>query len=138
MELLTIFVLFAIFLIIISLYNFSEQKSLKKKRSGQDITTFIEYFSGETICKSICIEVYHSLQKHTWFRDFPVHPKDDIAKIYGICEEDFVDAIVELAEMCNRQLPSDEEIENGNVTTILLVEDLVRFLSSLDKIVEDR
>lgn len=133
MELLTIFVLFAMFLIIISLYDFWKQKSLKKRRKGQNIITFIEYFSSEAICESIYIEVYRYLQKHTWFSDFPVHPKDEIATVYGICDEDFVDTIVELAGICKRQLPS-EEVENENLIPILTVEDLVKFLSSLDMI----
>jgi len=106
----------------------AQQLSLKKARQGQNIITFTEYFSGEGIPDYLCREVYRYFQNLLWIRDFPVHPKDDLAKIYGLSDEDIFDTVVALTEVCGYQLPLGKETIGRPIGNIVLVEDLVRFL----------
>lgn len=102
--------------------------SLKQARTSQSVISFPEYFSGEGIPESLCREVYRYLQKGVCVRDFPVEPKDDLAKIYGLYDEDMVDAAVEIAEVCGDQFSSDGETAGRQFGNIVSIEYLVRFL----------
>jgi hypothetical protein len=61
------------------------------------------------------------------FDDFPVRPQDDIAKIYGIVDEDLDDLVLEVAEANNLVVPTEPDEEQEPIAT---VEDLIRVIAS--------
>jgi hypothetical protein len=108
------------------------QKKLKEERQGENFTTFMNYFSEEEISENICFQVYRYLQNSDIrFNDFPVHPTDDLGKIYGICEEDLDEAVLEIAKNCECQISNINN--NRELNPVRTVEDLVRFLMSFDR-----
>ncbi len=103
------------------------QKKLKQERQGENFTTFMNHFSAEEISEDICFQVYSYLQdSDIKFHDFPIHPTDDLGKVYGISEEDIDESVLEIARNCSCQISSINNIREMN--SVRTVEDLVRFL----------
>jgi hypothetical protein len=91
---------------------------------------FINYFIKKGISEALVHSVYKYLQNWMSFYEFPVRPQDKIAVIYGICEEDLDDLIIEIAKINNYDVPKDTNYWGRPIIT---VEDLIRFIDSFPK-----
>ena len=111
----------AVFLAGNGLLRYREYK-FAKARTGQGFNEFVAYFSGEDIPLYKLREVYDYFQKLQSVKDFPVLPTDDLYKVYGICDEDVDDAVVELASRCRVTLPATFE-------PVRTIADVVRLLN---------
>ena len=105
------------------------QKRLARMRSGRGFEEFAAYFPAEMYPRDKLREVYKYLQSLQWVKNFPVDPNDDLCKVYGVCDEDLDDAVLELAERLRKRSPTDADIEGQ--PPVRTVADLVRFLSRL-------
>jgi hypothetical protein len=102
-------------------------KRLARSRSGTGFDDFAAYFSAEQIPQDKLRVVYEYLQDWQSVKDFPVHATDDLYKVYGICDEDLDDAVVELAAKWSVVLPADV----GGIAPLHTVADLVHLLARL-------
>ena len=102
-------------------------KRLAKTRRGMGFDDFLAYFAGEQIPRDKLFVVFEYLQEWQSVKDFPVHPTDDLCKVYGMCEEDIDDAVIELAEKWRVLLPAEFE----GIDPIHTVAELVRLLAGL-------
>lgn len=110
------------------------QKKLKEERQGENFTTFMNYFSEKEISENICFQVYRYLQNSDIkLHDFPVRPTDDLGTVYGICEEDLDEAVLEIARNCGCQISNINN--NRELNPVRTVEDLVRFLISFQRVI---
>lgn len=108
------------------------QKKLKKERQGENFTTFMNYFSEEEISENICFQVYRYLQNSDIkLHNFPIRPIDALGTVYGICEEDLDEAVLEIARNCGCQISNINNIRE--MKPVRTVEDLVRFLMDLQR-----
>ena len=114
----------AIFLAGNGLLRYREHR-LAKARTGQGFDEFVAYFSGEDIPLYKLREVYDYFQNWQSVKDFPVLPTDDLYKVYGICDEDLDDAVIELASRCHVKLPATFD----GVEPVRTVADVVRLLN---------
>lgn len=81
--------------------------------------------------RQIALEVYQYLQEPQTRPGFPVNPRDDLYKVYGIWNEDLDDAVLELAKKCGCKTPTTGLLEG--IAPIKSVEDLVKLLVHLRK-----
>lgn len=102
-------------------------KRLARSRSGIGFDDFVGYFSAEQIPQDKLRVVYDYLQDWQSVKDFPVQATDDLYKVYGICEEDLDDAVVDLAAKWRVVLPADF----GEIAPVHTVADLVHVLARL-------
>jgi hypothetical protein len=103
------------------------QKRWKEERQGENFTTFMDYFLGEEIPENICFQIYTYLQSvDINLQDFPIRPTDDLGTVYGICEEDLDEAVLEIARRCDCPMTNI-----SNMRAIKTVEDLVRLMVNL-------
>ncbi|WP_353928952.1 hypothetical protein WJM97_11490 [Okeanomitos corallinicola TIOX110] len=110
------------------------QKKLKKERQGENFTTFMTYFSEKEVPENVCFQVYSYLQNSDIkLHDFPIRPTDDLGKVYGICEEDLDEAVLEIARNCG--CPILNINNNRELTSVKTVEDLVRFLINFQRVI---
>lgn len=109
-----------------SLLRYREKK-LADSRRGQGFDDFTAYFSGEDIPRNKLRHVYDFFQRWQSVKDFPVHPTDDLYKVYGIVEDDVDDAVVELADRWRAKLPPNFE----GLRPVRTVADVVRLLHQL-------
>jgi hypothetical protein len=87
----------------------------------------MDYFLGEEIPENICFQVYTYLQSvDINLQDFPIRPTDDLGTVYGICEEDLDEAVLEIARRCDCPMTNI-----SNMRAIKTVEDLVRLMVNL-------
>lgn len=100
---------------------------IRKSRKDDKPEDFTDYFVGEGFSESLVLSVYHHLQDCIGPKDFPVRPRDNVAKIYGIVDDDLDDLVVEIAEANQLVLPLVTGYWQKPVVT---VEDLVRFIAS--------
>jgi hypothetical protein len=102
-------------------------QKLKKERPDNDLNTFMRSFEHEGINERLLREVYHYFQHITSGVDFPVLPTDRLYEVFGLCDEDLDDAILEIAERSGCQTPTTEEVKG--LPPVRTVEDVVRLLS---------
>ena len=114
----------AIFLAGTGLLRYREHR-LAKARTGQGFDEFVVYFSGEDIPLYKLREVYDYFQNWQSVKDFPVLPTDDLYKVYGICDEDLDDAVIELASRCRVRLPATFD----GLEPVRTIADVVRLLN---------
>ena len=100
---------------------------LARGRRGTGFENFVAYFSGENVPRDKLRVVYEYLQDWQPVKDFPVQATDDLYKVYGICDDDLDDAVIELAGKWRVVLPYDLT-GLGPVNTVA---DLVLLLSRL-------
>ncbi|MCU0568950.1 MAG: hypothetical protein MUF49_20420 [Oculatellaceae cyanobacterium Prado106] len=103
---------------------------LKRQRQGQSLESFLRYFVVDDIPETLAAEVYRYFQKLQQVRNFPVSPEDDIEKVYGLRDENLLDAIAEIAQNCRYPVPPDNDPIWGQAL-IVTIEDLVRFVDLL-------
>ena len=102
-------------------------EKIAKRRSGQGFNEFAAYFLSEGIPLYKLREVYDYFQNWQLVKKFPVLPNDDLYKVYGICEEDLDDAVVELANRWRVRLPETFE----GLGPVRTVSDIVHLLNQL-------
>ena len=102
-------------------------KRLARSRRGSGFDDFVAYFSGEQIPRDKLYVVYEYLQDWQSVKDFPVYATDDLSKVYGICDEDLDDAVVDLAAKWRVVLPDNF----GETAPLHTVADLVHLLARL-------
>ena len=128
MQLLLVLIGSVVIVLVLSWLHYVRAKRLAESRRGTGFENFAAYFWAEQIPQDKLRVVYDYLQD--WQRpvkDFPVHATDDLYKVYGICEEDLDDAVIELAEKWRVSLPARFE----GVDPVHTVADLVRLLARL-------
>ena len=116
---------FAVLVLAVALVNHYRAKRLARNRSGMGFDDFVAYFSADRIPRDKLFVVYEYLQRWMSVEDFPVHATDDLCKVYGICEEDVDDAVIDLAAKWRVVLPADFE----GVGPVHTVAELVRLLA---------
>ena len=109
-----------------SLLRYREQK-LADSRRGQGFEDFATYFSGENIPLNKLHLVYDYFQRWQSVKNFPVHPNDDLYKVYGIVDDDVDDAVIELAGEWRAKLPATFE----GLRPVRTVADVVHLLHQL-------
>ena len=108
-------------------------KRLAKGRAGLSICQFVRSFDYRHVDTTIIRAVYEGLQGWTTFgiKQFPVMAADDLAKVYGLEDEDLDDFAERVAQTTRRAWG---DLENnpfyGKVTT---TQDLVLFLNRQPK-----
>ena len=102
---------------------------MARERGTYSLDQFLDHFSTETIPERILLEVYRYFQNLQTARDFPVHPADDLYKVYGVWNEDLDDAVIELARKCGCKTPTNENV--AGINAVQTIEDLVRLLARL-------
>jgi hypothetical protein len=118
---------FAAIVLVAALMFHYRAKRLARKRRGIGFDDFAVYFSSEQIPRDKLFAAYEYLQGWQSVKDFPVLATDDLCKVYGICEEDVDDAVIDLADKWRVALPADFA-GAGPVNTVA---DLVRLLANL-------
>ena len=107
-------------------FTYYRAKKLAQSRRGTGFENFAAYFWAEQIPRDKLRVVYDYLQD--WqqpVKDFPVHATDDLYQVYGICDGDLDDAVLELAEKWRVVLPARFE----GVDPVRTVADLVYLLA---------
>jgi hypothetical protein len=108
-------------------------KRLAKRRAGISICQFVRSFDYRHVDTTIIRAVYEGLQGWTTFgiKQFPVMAADELAKVYGLKDEDLDDFAERVAQTTRRAW---SDLENnplyGKVTT---TQDLVLFLNRQPK-----
>ena len=97
-----------------------------KMRTGQGFDEFVGYFSGAGIPRDRLREVYEYFQSLQSVKNFPVQADDDLYKVFGICNEDVDDAVLELAKRWHRKLPASSDLPVE--PPVRTVADMVRLL----------
>ena len=122
----------AIFMLIAIVYERIKFRRLAAERVGENFDTFRAAFDGEGMLEEAVRAVYEYFQRRVnWMPAFPVRPADDIARMYGIVDEDLVDAVEEIVRGCGRRLPP---LVKGEPPTVLVtVRDLVRAIANCPK-----
>ena len=78
-----------------------ENCSLKRDRSEQTYACFARFFADKGIPHSLLEGAYNVLARKSLFGNFPVHPKDSLARVYGIdCYRD--DEVVDLLNLIEK------------------------------------
>lgn len=103
---------------------------IRRKRKEDKKENFLIYFVDKGISEPLVLSVYQYLQNWMSLSDFPVRPKDNIADVYGIVDEDLDDLIIEVAEINNFEIPANTNYWQEPVIT---VEDLILFIVSFPK-----
>jgi hypothetical protein len=116
----------ASFLAANSLLRYRDKK-LADSRRGQGFGDFTAYFSGEDMSLDKLRLVYDYFQSWQYVKDFPVHPDDDLSKVYGIVDDDVDDTVIELAAGWRAKLPATFE----GLGPVRTVADVVRLLHRL-------
>lgn len=98
-------------------------------RSPYSQEQFLDYFSNDAVRPDVVREVRRYLQTFQGITDFPVRPDDDLYRVYGLCDEDLDDAVIEIAETCGCATPTNEAVEG--MAPVQSVEDLIKLLSRL-------
>ena len=107
--------------------------NIAKMREGKKFDDFLEYFSRESIPKTICYQVYSYLQNiDSNFNNFPIYPTDNLGLVYGICDEDLDEMVLELIDLLGYQIPTRNILRQ--MKPVKTVEDLIKFLASLQEI----
>jgi len=114
-------------LLVANLVSRHRERKLASQRSGQGFDGFAAYFYGQGIPADKLYEVFNYFQDLQTMKNFPVLPDDDLYEVYGICDEDVDDAVIELAAKWRVRLPPDAEW--GSMGTVSTVADIVRLLS---------
>jgi hypothetical protein len=127
MRVLLILAGFVALVLAAALVNHYRAKRLARQRSGIGFDDFVAYFSADQIPRDKLFAVYEHLRGWMSVEDFPVHATDDLCKVYGICEEDIDDAVIDLARKWRVVLPVDFEV----VSPVNTVAELVRLLAQL-------
>ena len=109
-----------------SLLRYREQK-LADSRRGQGFEDFAACFSGENIPLDKLRVVYDYFQRWQSVKNFPVHPNDDLYKVYGIVDDDVDDAVIEMADGWRAKLPATAK----GVRPVRTVADVVHLLHQL-------
>jgi len=104
-----------------------KEERLKAQRKGENMETFFASFSNTQVDERLLREVYQYFQGATLSKDFPVRYTDNIDKVYGICDDDLDDAILDLANLCGYRTPTTEEVKH--LKPIRTIEDLVKLLA---------
>lgn len=104
-------------------------REIAKRRSGLGFNDFVAYFSGEDIPLHKLREVYAYFQNWQSVENFPVLPADDLYRVYGICDEDVDDAVIELADRWRAKLPPTFE----GLRPVRTVADIVHLLNRLPR-----
>lgn len=102
-------------------------KALARSRIGMDFDDFAAHFSARNIPHDKLRVVYEHFQDLQTVRNFPVLATDDLYKVYGICDDDLDDAVIELAAKWRVILPDKFE----GVAPVRTVADLVHLLARL-------
>ena len=118
---------FVVIVIAAALVHHYRTQRLAKDRRGIGFDDFAGYFTGAQIPRDKLFVVYEYLQGWQSVKDFPVLATDDLCKVYGMCDEDLDDAVIDLAEKWHVVLPTDF----AGVQPVHTVADLVRLLASL-------
>ena len=126
-QVLIILFAFVVLFLVVTGVNHYRAKKLARIRRGIGFDQFVAHFSGERIPRDKLFVVYEHLQRWQTVKDFPVLATDDLCKVYGICEEDLDDAVIDLAEKWRVVLPADFQ----GVEPVHTVADLVRLLANL-------
>lgn len=105
------------------------EQRLAQKRRSYSLADFVEKFSSEGIPERIAVEVFRYFQNVQTTKDFPVHPEDDLYKVYGVYNEDLDDAVVDLADRCGCGPPTNEKVKG--LDPVRTIEDMVRLLGRL-------
>jgi hypothetical protein len=108
------------------LRRYREQR-MATQRVGQGFADFVDYFSDPDIPIYKLREVYEYFQNWQSVKEFPVDPNDDLYKVYGICDEDVDDAVVELAHRWQAKLP----LTFAGLGPVRTVADVVYLLNQL-------
>lgn len=113
--------------ILVLIVSFLRDYLVPRNRKEDKTEDFMNYFVSEGMSEALVRSVYNYVQKWMGSNGFPVRPRDDIAKIYGIVDEDLDEMVVEIAEANNLVLPLETDYWQKPVET---VEDLIRFIAS--------
>lgn len=108
-------------------------RRMARERAGESFRDFAAQFSGQGIENEVLLAVYRHFQT-VMRRDvehFPVRPGDEIARVYGVVDDDLDDAIKEL--LTGRELPTPTTL----LPRVKTVGDLVRLVASRPRL-DDR
>ena len=114
------------------LWAFRSQKILQKSRPGWGKKEFLDYFLDRQIPENFASIVYDYLCSRALVDNFPVHPTDSVSRVYGICEEDFVDAVFELSQYLGIDLSRLQENKTNLINETTSVEELIIWLFLVD------
>jgi hypothetical protein len=110
-------------------------RSLAKKRTELSICHFARSFDYRQVDTKIIRAAYEGFQE--WAGDrikgFPVMDSDNIAKLYGMVDEDLDEFAEELAQKTGRSWNNLEQ--NPLYGKVITVRDLVLFLNSQPKVI---
>ena len=87
---------------------------------------FEEHFRRAGVPARIAREVYLLLRDGSFLGRAEVRPGDELYKVYGLCEEDLDDAVLELARRCGCRRPTTQDV--SGLPPVRTVEDLVRLI----------
>lgn len=103
-------------------------RHLAQQREGVSICQFARSFDCRKTDTRIIRAVYEALQDWAPCRDFPVLASDDMAEVYGICDEDLDYFAEEIAQKTGRSLKWTEQ--NPLYGQVVTAGDLVLFLNN--------
>jgi hypothetical protein len=117
-----------LFLVLVGFFSRREERMVRE-RGAYSQDQFLEHFSTEAIPERILVEIYRYFQSLQKTKNFPVHPSDDLYKVYGVWNEDLDDAVVELARRCGCKTPTNETVKG--MDRVQSIQDLAKLLSKL-------
>ncbi len=101
---------------------------IKGARVGEGFEEFAARIAGRGVPEEVQREVVAYIQGREFPRKVPVRPEDDLARVYGIVDEDVYDAVVRISAKAGRIPPSG--IDNA-VKGIVSVGDLAEYVAKL-------
>lgn len=80
------------------------------------------------VASDVLHAVFVYFQRFAAVADFPVRSEDDLAHVYGICDEDLDEAILELAATVGAEQPTTESVRH--FPSVRSVGDVVRLIAA--------
>ena len=102
-------------------------KTLARSRSGMGFADFAAHISAGNLPHDKLRVVYEHFQGWQTNKNFPVLATDDLYKVYGICDDDLDDAVIDLAAKWRVVLPNKFE----GMAPVRTVADVVHLLARL-------
>jgi hypothetical protein len=106
------------------------QLKLMSSRKNYSQQQFTDYFISLDVTNNLSNIVWNELRAESSIDNFKPSPDDNIVFVFGLYEEDFEEFLVNLADRCDKKLPSESELKN--MAAINTVQDLIIFLSKCE------